>query len=489
MLIYILIILSILWFIRTLKIILFYLYLWQIKEYHIKRFIDHFRTSKGASLVFNVLNIIKIFLFSSLILLFYLLPFIYLFEFFKILLDIYKRRLKKPVLTRKTLLLIVSAISLEILFILILFWKIKLVLWFPIYFLVADLLAPLIVFLIVFAFQPLTYIVRKKFVLKAKKKREEFPDLIAIGITGSYGKSSTKEFLYEILSEKFKVLKTKKNINAEIGIAQTILKELNSLDQIFIAEVGAYERGKIKEVSQMIKHKIAILTGINEQHMATFGSQENIIKAKNEIIDCLPKDGIAIRKENLNLKVTDLKIEKEYLLFKINNVDFRINVLGEHNLDNILLAFSCAQKLGMSLEEISAACSKIKPEQGGLKILKRENPVILDSSYSANPNGVIADLEYLNLYQGKKIIIMPCLIELGRSSKEVHQRIGKKIAQVCDLAIITTEDHLKEIKQAGANALFVEDPKEIIYKLKTENPKVILLEGRIPNSIIKKLNF
>ena len=485
--IYFLIILSILWFIRTLKIVLFYLYLWQIKEYHIKRFIDHFRTSKGASLIFNVLNIIKIFLFSSLILLFYLLPFIYLFEFFKALLDIYKRRLRKPVITRKTLLLIISAISLEVLFILILFWKTKLVVWFPVYFLIADLLTPLIVSLIVFIFQPLTYIVRKRLILEAHKKREQFPKLIVIGITGSYGKSSTKEFLYEILSDKFKVLKTKKNINAEIGIAQTILKELNSEHQIFIAEVGAYEKGKIKEVSKMIKHKIAILTGINEQHMATFGSQENIIKAKNEIIDYLPKEGIAIRKENLDLKVSDLKMEKEYLLFKINNVDFKVNVLGKHNLDNILLAVFCAQKLGMSLEEISAACWKIKPEQGGLRFLKRENPVILDSSYSANPNGVIADLDYLKNYSGKKIIVMPCLIELGKASKQVHQRIGKKISQVCDLAIITTKDHFKEIKQAGANAIFLENPKEILYKLKTEKPKAILLEGRIPNFITRNL--
>jgi UDP-N-acetylmuramoyl-tripeptide--D-alanyl-D-alanine ligase len=485
--IYFLIILSILWFIRTLKIVLFYLYLWQIKEYHIKRFIDHFRTSKGASLVFNVLNIIKIFLFSSLILLFYLLPFIYLFETFKAFLDIYKRRLRKPVITRKTLLLIITTISLEVLFILILFLKIELKVWFPVYFLIADLLTPLIVSLIVFVFQPLTYIVRKRLILEACKKREQFPKLTVIGITGSYGKSSTKEFLYEILSEKFKVLKTKKNINAEIGIARTILKELNSEHQIFIAEVGAYERGKIKEVSKMIKHKIAILTGINEQHMATFGSQENIIKAKNEIIDYLAKGGTAIRKEDLDLKVTNPKLEKEYLLFKISNVDFKINVLGKHNLDNILLAVSCAQKLGMSLEEISTACRKIKPEQGGLRFLKRENPVILDSSYSANPNGVIADLDYLKKYSGKKIIVMPCLIELGRASRQVHQRIGKKIAQVCDLAIITTKDHFKEIKQAGANAFFLENPEEILYKLRSEKPKAILLEGRIPNFITKNL--
>lgn len=259
------------------------------------------------------------------------------FESLKTLLDFYKKRLKKPVITKKTLLLIISSFSLEILFILFIFTKTEINVRSPIYFLAADLLVPLLVSLIVLGFQPLTYLIRKKTILKATEKRKKFPKLVVIGITGSYGKSSTKEFLFEILSEKYRVLKTKRNINAEIGIAQTILNELSSKHQVFIAEVGAYERGKIKEVSKMIGHKIAILTGTNEQHMATFGSQENIIKAKNEIIDYLAAKGIAITKDNLSLKATDIRIEKEYVFFKVNNVDFKVNMLGGHNIDNILL--------------------------------------------------------------------------------------------------------------------------------------------------------
>src|SRR4030043_470726 len=455
----ILIIISILWFIRTSKVVLFYLYLWQIKEYHIKRLLSHFRTAKGASLVFNLLNIIKIFLLSSLMLLFYLLPVIYLSESLKTFLDFYKKRLKSPVITKKTTILIALTFFLEILFVIILFLVIDFIVWFPVYFLIADLLTPLIVSLIVLVFQPLTYLVRRKVILRAQKKREEFPNLLVIGIAGSYGKSSTKEFLYEILSEKYKVLKTQRNINAEIGIAQTILKELKPEHQVLIAEIGAYERGKIKEVCKMIRPKIGILTGINEQHLATFGSQENIIKAKFELIDSLPQSGTAILNmdnkhissklkaqnsklqpktiklcsisERLDIWAEDIRVEKEFIIFKIKTKDgdsaeFRINLMGKQNLENVLLAVCCAKELGMNLNEISAVCWKINSAQGGIKFLRRERPIILDASYSANPNGVISDLDYLKLYEGKKLIIMPCLIELGKTSREVHQRIGKR---------------------------------------------------------------
>ena len=507
----ILIIISILWFVRTSKVVLFYLYLWQIKEYHIKRLLSHFRTAKGASLVFNLLNIIKIFLLSSLILLFYLLPIIYFSESLKAFLDFYKKRLKIPIITKKTAILITLVFSLEILFVVIVFLIIDFIVWFPVYFLIADLLTPLTVSLIVLIFQPLTYLVRRKFILKAQKKREKFPNLLVIGITGSYGKSSTKEFLYEILSEKYKVLKTQRNINAEIGIAQTILKELKPEHQVLIAEIGAYERGKIKEVCKMIKPKIGILTGINEQHMATFGSQENIIKAKFELIDSLPQNGTAILngenryikeriknytlpaviKTGVDIWAEDITVEKEFIIFKIktkdgDSADFRINLMGKQNLENVLLAVCCAKELGMNLNEISAVCWKINSAQGGIKFLRREKPIVLDASYSANPNGVVADLEYLKLYQGKKLIVMPSLIELGRTSKEVHQKIGRKIAEVCSLAIITTKDHFKEIKDQAPNTLFIENPKEIAEKIKDFD--LVLLEGRVPKELCQLLN-
>jgi UDP-N-acetylmuramoyl-tripeptide--D-alanyl-D-alanine ligase len=476
-----LVILGILWLISTIKAVLFWVYLWQLKEYHIKRFIDHFRTAKGKSLIFDKLRIIKIallfLLFFNHLVALYILFIIYLLETGKVIIDFYRKRFLKPIFTGKTIFTVLLVILLEVILFFLIFEN----------FLITDLLVPIIVALVILGLKPVTYLFVKRLLIKAKNKREQFKDLIVIGITGSYGKSSVKEFLYEILSEKYKVLKTERNNNAEVGIAKTILNKLNSNYQIFIVEMGAYERGRIEEDCKIVQPKIGILTGINQQHMATFGSQENIIKGKNEIFECLPENGIKIRKENLKFQVADIVVNKESVLFKINGIDFKVNLMGKHNIDNVLLAVSCAKELGMSLEEISRACLKIKPEEGGMKIIKRGNVTILDSSYSANPTGVIADLEYLKLYQGKKAIVMPCLIELGKASGEVHVKIAEKIDEVCDLAIIVTKECFNNICQKTKKALFIDNPQGVLKKLKEFNGKedIILLEGRISKKIVE----
>ncbi len=509
---------AIIWLLVFTKLLLFWLWLWQLKEYHWGRFKAHFETQKLRKLFFSLHGL----------------------------------RYPKP--TKKTIIILIFGVLGELL---ILFYSFSLSNFlFYFLFLVLFILAPIIFSFLVLLFQIPAIILIKRTLNRARKKREQFKNLIAVGITGSYGKTSTKEFLATILSQKFKVLKTKKHINAEIGIARAILNELTAEHQIFIAEVGAYEKGKIKEVCQMLQPKIGILTGINEQHLSTFGSQENIIAGKYELIENLPEDGTAIfngvneycvqlyrktkiKKElcngnliqaivenilNPDVWAEDIKIEKEFISFKAISRDgdsahFRLNLLGNQNIENISLAACYAKKLGMTLKEISKACLKIKPEQGGIKFLKKpagrqagKSPTIIDSSYSANPQGVIADLDYLKLYKGKKVIIMPCLIELGPASSGIHRKIGRKINQICDLAIITTKDYFREIKQEAPNALLLEKPKEIIGKIRTclanarqnlDSPRyehnnlelkdfsgsedVILLEGRAPKEVIELL--
>jgi len=475
----------VLWFIVALKSVLFWVYLWQLKEYHIKRFIDHFRTAKGQDLLLDKIRIIKVFLLALFLFNplapFAFLPLIYLLESSKAVFDFSKKRLIKPVFTVKTVAIIIMIIAIEILLVLAAFSKIEKEVWlsvlfFPALLAIADLLVPVIVSLAVLVFKPITYYLIKTKLSKARKKIDKFKNLIVIGIAGSYGKTSTKEFLAIILSEKFNVLKTQKNINAEIGIANTILNKLNSSHQVLIVEIGAYEKGKIEEVCNIIKPDIGILTGINEQHLATFGSKENIKRAKYEIIEN-SKEGI--EKDRIDLEAIDIKIEREYVYFKVNGADFKVNVLGRHNIDNLLLAINAAQNLGMSLEDISRACSKIKTNN----LIKKDNKIIINSSYSANPTGVIADLEYLKLYSGKKAVIMPCLIELGKVSREIHQRIGKKLAQTADIVIITSKECFEIIKKECPQAIYSENFYEIKEKIKEVD--IILLEGRIPRNILK----
>ena len=522
-------ILTFLWFIRTTKVILFYLYLWQLKEYRISRFLDHFRTEKGKNLLFNKLIFLKFILILAFFIYSLYFPFIliilYFFEGAKALIDFFKKTLKKPVLTKKAVFLISAALILEILVLLILFLGFKEIIWSAFWLLVFDILTPMIILVIVFIFQPLTVLWRNQIIKKAKEKRAKLRDLLVIGITGSYGKTSTKEFLATILSEKFNVLKTKEHQNTEVGVSQCILNDLRPEHEIFICEMGAYKRGEIKLLGDITKPKIGILTGINEQHLATFGSQENIIKAKYELIESLPEDGLAIfngdnpyclefyqktmiKKRIYSLQSSisgkppdiwarDVRTEKDFVAFrsylKDDSADFKVKVLGAQNVLNILGAIAVAKELGMNLEEIARACQKIKPGQSGIQTKKGIDGLnIIDATYSANPDGVIAHLEYLKTLPGKKVIVMPCLIELGSSSKEVHRRIGQKIGEVCDLAIITTKERFKEIKEgAGEKAIFLENPKKIFEKIKSfaMEGDVVLLESRVPGQLIKQLTI
>lgn len=551
-------ILAIFWLIRTVKIIFFYLYLWQLKEYHIGRFFDHFRTEKGKKTLFHKLNFSKILLlfyflsfpyfliyltnFPSLnlipfispkiifLVLYYLFPFLllvlYLFEGLRTFLDFAKKRIKIPVITKKMIFLIFSVMTFEVGVIFSLLYFEKDLNFFAFWLLIFDLSLPLIITVIVLIFQPFAVLSKCLIIRKAKRKREIFKNLLVIGITGSYGKTSTKEFLYTILSRKFNVLKTKEHQNSEIGISQCILKDLKPEHEIFIVEMGAYGRGGIKLLCDIVKPKIGILTGINEQHLALFGSQKNIIRAKYELIEALPDNGLAIfngdNKYCLDLydktekpkKISSSQpkpsnfvpdiwaenviVQKNYVFFKACTleecIDLKVYLSGDHFISNLLATIYVAQELGMKTEKIVEGCFKIESAKNTMNLFKGINGlIIIDDSYSANPEGVIAALDYLKVYGGRKMIIMPCLIELGRTAKEMHNKIGEKIGETCDAVIVTTKDYFREIGEGflkkgkkEENVLFSEDPKEIFEIIKKfwGTGDIVLLEGRVPKKLI-----
>lgn len=437
-------------FLIFIKLFLFWLWLWQLMEYHFGRFLAHFETR----------------------------------AFRKIIASIWW--FKYPKFTKKIAVIFLTGLVLDIIMLAKGFWP----------------YTPFLIIFVPLIFQIPTIVWRKRFLKKARLKRESFKNLLVIGITGSYGKTTTKEFLYTILVSKFgerKILKTKEHQNSEVGISQCILNDLNREHEIFVCEMGAYNRGGIKLLCGIAKPKIGILTGINEQHLATFGSQENVIKAKYELIESLPQDGIAF-----------FNAQNKYCVELYNKINIKKVLYGQaasfRGEENILGAKAVAKELGMSDVEIQDAVSKIENKMPGVRIREGINGLkIIDATYSANPTGVIAHLEYLKTLSGppageagKKVLVMPCLIELGAASKEVHCRIGQKIAEVCDLAIITTGDRFKEIKAAFAEAsasqeaeiIFMENPKEIFEKIKstTQSGDVVLLESRVPRELIRLLS-
>jgi len=525
-------ILGTLWFIRTLKYFLFWLYLWQLKEYHVGRFLDHFDTSKGKKLIFNPLLGFKIVLAG-----FFLISpnsaatvliFIYFIEAGSFLKAIYQKDFKKPVMTSK------ASFLMSVLFLLVIIFPIAVskldVLMFSFCLLIFDILLPFVVSLVVLLLQPFAVLARNSILKKAKKKMEGLKDLTVIAITGSFGKTSTKEFLKTILSKNFITLSTNKRQNSEIGIANCILNDLGTVHKIFIAEIGAYNKGKIKEVCSMLKPEIGIITGVNEQHLALFGSMDNLLSAEGgrELAKLLPKNGMLVingdnkyaldlyKRNDVEKKIYSINRNKissdiwtedvdvgqrfiSFVAFTKNSeiAYFKVDVLGRQNVQNILGAVLVAQKLGMSLPEIAEACKSIKQEQAGMVLKTGKHGIeIIDSSYSSNPDGAEADLDYLKVFPKKKAVIMPCLIELGPKSAEIHEKIGRKIGQIADKAIITTKERFESIKKgamesgmAEKDIIFCENPKDIftLISLSFTQGDAVLLEGRVPNQIIKLL--
>ncbi len=527
-----------LWFVITIKYVLFWIYLWQLKEYHVGRFLDHFTTHKGRKLIFGTFTILKVILliifsvsYYLFPIVFYILLFVYLVEALLFIFNIIRRNFKKPILTTKTIFLMLVSFGLVALYFFAVHSYVKESSWFTLCLLFFDILAPLFVSFIVLLFQPFFVLARNNILKKAKQKISTFKNLTVIGITGSYGKTSTKEFLTTILSKKFNVLSTPEHKNSEIGIAQTILKDLTNKHQIFVVEMGSYNKGGIRLLCDIVKPKIGMVTGVNEQHLATFGSLENLLSAEGgrELVASLPEDGLIVlngdnpycldlykQTEDVRKKLytvtkdkidsdiwtEDINIEKDHIFFIATSrekelVHFYINILGRQNVQNMLGAILVARELGMSFEEIGEACKNIQQAQAGITLKRGIHGIdIIDSSYSSNPDGVMADLDYLNIFPNEKVIVMPCLIELGKKSGEIHYQIGKKIAEVCDLAIITTKDRFENIKRGAvengmqeSNILLCSKPSEALVHITTfcKEGDAVLLEGRVPSELIKLL--
>jgi UDP-N-acetylmuramoyl-tripeptide--D-alanyl-D-alanine ligase len=533
------ILLNTLWFIWIIKYVLFWLYLWQLKEYHIGRFVDHFRTIKGKKLIFGfeptlkLLLLLCLFLFPELFgIFFYAIILIYFYESILTLRGILNKSIKFPKITKKTLFLSGLSFTIVGIFLVIISGSQDAFIL-PVALLSFDILTPIIISVVALSLQPLTVWLRNKTLKRAKERLDEIryaSNLKVIAITGSYGKTSTKEFLSTILSKKFNVLSTREHQNSELGIARSILEDLRPTHQIFIAEVGAYNKGKVKEVCSILSPQMGIVTGVNEQHLALFGSMENLLLAEGgvELAKTLLKDGtlfvngdnkycLALYKKftgnkkiyTLSNNVLDADIWSKDITIHKNKISFLAldkhgsmahfgaNVLGKQNVQNLLGAILVSRELGMSFEEISDACENISDKISGMTFKKGKHGIdIIDSSYSANPDGVFADLDYLSIFPAKKVIVMPCLIELGEKSSEIHEKIGRRIGEICDLVIITSEDKFEEIKKgfqetksSSARILLCDTAKDtysaITLFCKAED--AVLLEGRVPGGLINLL--
>ncbi len=328
---------------------------------------------------------------------------------------------------------------------------------------IVPLILPLAVFLAYFITWPLEKLISKNYINKAKKKLETLKDLKIIGITGSYGKTSVKNILSTILSEKYKICPTPSSYNTPLGLAKTILSNLKEDDEIFIAEMGARQVGDINELCEMVKPSIAVVTGVGNQHLLTFGTVENVIKTKSELVEFVLKekgnvyvnvdgkladeiaqkykDITAVSLENNRFNISEITTSKSGSSFVLEldgkKKKCKTILLGKHNISNIVLACSIAVDLGLSLDEIASGIEKLHSVAHRLDIIKSSSIyTIIDNSYNSSVQGSEASVEVLSHFEGKKFVITPGLVELGKEQFNANFEFGKTMAKVCDYVII-----------------------------------------------------
>ena len=377
---------------------------------------------------------------------------------------------------------------------------------------------------------PLERTINGAYLFSAKKRIKTFQPKV-IGITGSYGKTSTKYILHQILSEKFNTLMTPDSYNTPMGICKVIRGELTAEHEIFIVEMGAYKRGDIRELCNLASPQIGILTAVGPQHLERFKSIENIAKTKYELIESLPPDGLAVfncdneicagladkrehdgnpvrryatepfpvasASDRTELTATNIQHTDEGLTFTIHTsvgtTEIRTQLLGRHNVSNILAATAVATECGMTLEEIRVAIANVAPVPHRLQLTSSEgNVTIIDDSFNANPVGAKAALEVLTEIQGgKKVLVTPGMVELGEREYEENKRLGEHAADVCDLVILvgprrTTPilDGLKAAQYPSQQIIIALNLEEVKQHLATQVQAgdVVLFENDLPDN-------
>lgn len=384
---------------------------------------------------------------------------------------------------------------------------------------ILNILLPIEVLIANYINMPVNNLITKGYIKDAKKKLESMPNLIVIGVTGSYGKTTMKTFLGKILSSKYNVLITPQNFNTTLGVVRTIRENLKATHEVFVCEMGATKKGDIKEICDLVKPKYGIITSIGEQHLESFKSIENIINTKFELADSIPEDGLVFlnadneyikqkeKKDNYIYYGTNNK-ENKYNAYDVKNTanglnfkmmldgeekEFSSKLLGEHNVINITGALAVAKELGVETEKIKSKVRLLETAEHRLQIIKRGNNTIIDDAYNSNPAGARAALNVLHSFDGTRILITPGMIELGEKQYKCNFEFGEYATQKCDYILLVGKEQTKPIKDGieakdfDKNKLFVVDSLNEAMTKANElgeygKEKIILLENDLPDN-------
>ncbi|MDR2657854.1 MAG: UDP-N-acetylmuramoyl-tripeptide--D-alanyl-D-alanine ligase [Oscillospiraceae bacterium] len=315
--------------------------------------------------------------------------------------------------------------------------------------------------------EPVERRINHGFFKDAQRILNERPDLIKIGITGSYGKTSTKFMLAAILGEKYNVLATPSSFNTPMGVTRVVREQLKPEHQVFIAEMGARHVGDIKELCELVHPAIGIITSVGPQHMETFKSQDNITNTKYELIQGLPDDGHAVfiadgaiveelygktgkprkhlsgeRSGGEGLRAQGITTGSWGSRFTIVFADgtktaCETKILGSHNINNLLLAATVAKLLDLTPAQIASGIAKAQPVEHRLQLLPSSNGVtVIDDAFNSNPAGSKAALAVLRTFPPRRILVTPGMVELGEEQDALNRAFGESMKDSVDVVIL-----------------------------------------------------
>ena len=344
----------------------------------------------------------------------------------------------------------------------------------------------------------------------AEYKRSLY-DIPVIAITGSVGKTSTKDIIANVISTKYKTLKTEGNNNNNIGLPMTILKLKDH--EALVVEMGMNHFGEISLLTKIAKPTIAVITNIGTSHIGNLGSRENILKAKLEILEGMDKPILVINNDNdllhewyennkekieihtigienqseINAKKIKLKEESSEFTAKTKQEEIKVNVPvgGTHFVYNSLCAIAIGKLLDISTENIIKGISTFELTKKRMDIKKLDNgAIIINDSYNASYESMKASIEFLAKHTGeRKIAVLGDMFELGEYTKELHEKVGKEIVKNKIDVLICSGEYSKyiieKVKNSSTKTFYYENKEQIVEKLQKElkNGDVVLVKA------------
>lgn len=367
---------------------------------------------------------------------------------------------------------------------------------------------------------PVEKLISEMYFRDAQRKLRERPDLIKIGITGSYGKTSVKFILGTLLQEKYQTLVTPASFNTPMGVTRIIREKLRPAHQVFVAEMGARHVGDIREMCRLVHPTLGVLTSVGPQHLDTFKTLERIKQTKYELMEAIPQDGCCFfpedggicaelyartakpkRRVAMNDPTADVWAEKvtvspqgsRFVLHAgKDSVVCQTRLLGAHNIQNILLAASVWLELHMTLAQVARGIGKLEPVEHRLQLIPSAGgTTVIDDAFNSNPRGAEAALNVLKDFPGRRIIVTPGMVELGTQEAEFNRELGRFMADKTDLAILVGKKHTRPIAEGLVAAGFPEEKIYPVGSLREATEKlgtlglpgdVVLFENDLPDN-------